>query len=476
MIFSKTNSARKTLNSFIHHRTRLPAIVWSLVLSIYAYSKVVGYAKGYPSYASRLQFASSMTKTNGLSAIVGPAHNIQTIIGYTAWIVYIITLLCGIIWVTLMATKQLRGNEQSGRFDLVLSGEISLKQLTVSIVNGMIKSTALFFGILTILTIGLGRISSVNIGARPLITYTLAIWLGILLFMSIATVCSQLMSSRKSAANLAFLVLGISFALKAIADTSSIKWLLDISFLGWFEKLNPLLGINYIWLVPIILSTIIFYCLGIYLASKRELNQSWFNRPANEKPHLRLLGSLGLLSIKFNRGTVITWSLVLLGLNLVYGLLTKAAVSAISGSSSYVKALDTLSKTSRFNGLNEYTSAIFFVDMIIVTIYVASCLNSTRNEELNGYAFNILTSPISRVRYLTSRLVVETSGLILIGLSLSLGFYVGGWLSSSPLIGICSLITAGLNSVVPAFIVFGVGLLVYGFLPRISSVAVYVEI
>jgi ABC-2 type transport system permease protein len=466
-------SAASVFSSFSWRRSRVSAIVWSLILAFYTYAKVVGYAKAYSTQAQREQFAVLMAKTTGLNVIVGPANNLQSVGGYTVWATYVIMLVLGSIWAILTVTKNTRGDEQEGRFDVALSGRLKLSSFTFSIFNGLLKSLVLFGLILAIFMVGLSKVSGVDINATALLIYALVICAGIGLFMTLSLFSAQLMPTRRSALGLAMGFLGLSFILKALGDTTSLKWMLDTSPLGWFEKLSPIQNTHYVWLVPIGLLALVAYSSALWVASKRDLNESWIKDNLSARSHLRLLGSLPAMALRFGRGTIITWGLIMASLGLFYGLLTKSAVAAISSSSGYLNAINHLSSGALMTATGAYVSAVFFINMILFTLFTASVVSNFKREELSGHDSNVLIQPVSRTRYLGSKVVLQIIGLVCVSIVTSLSFWAGAALTGNHIIGSVSLITAGLNAAVPALLVLAAGTLVFGRLPRASVLVCY---
>jgi ABC-2 type transport system permease protein len=69
-------TARKALRS---------GALWGVVFGIYVASQALAYASTYKTRAERDALSKSFTSSGGLNALVGPAHQLNTVAGYTAW-------------------------------------------------------------------------------------------------------------------------------------------------------------------------------------------------------------------------------------------------------------------------------------------------------------------------------------------------------------------------------------------------------
>jgi ABC-2 type transport system permease protein len=107
-------TARKALRS---------GLVWGCVFGAYVVANALTYASAYKTQASRDALAKSFTTAGGLNALIGPVHQINTVAGYTAWKSVGILSVLGAIWALLLATKVMRGEEDAGRWELLLSGQ-----------------------------------------------------------------------------------------------------------------------------------------------------------------------------------------------------------------------------------------------------------------------------------------------------------------------------------------------------------------
>lgn len=114
--------------------------------------------------------------------------------------------------------------------------------------------------------------------------------------------------------------------------------------------------------------------------------------------------------------------------------------------------------------------------MIMLLFFSAYCINHARNEEAEGYLDNFIVGPVSRVKWLLGKLTYAGLAILIIAVLAAIATWIGAANVHSSTITIHSMLLAGLNSVPAALLLLGIGVFVFGFLPRLTSAAVYAGI
>ncbi len=111
--------------------------VWGYVFGLTVASSAWGYASAYKTAAQRARVASLFGSSTGLAAINGPARQIQTVAGYTVWKSLMFLMIVGAVWGLLTGTKLLRGEEDAGRWELLLAGQTTRRGATGQALSGL---------------------------------------------------------------------------------------------------------------------------------------------------------------------------------------------------------------------------------------------------------------------------------------------------------------------------------------------------
>ena len=102
--------------------SRVRDISYASMFALVAYANVVGYRSAYPTLAAREGFVHAFGSNASVRLFYGEPHELLSIGGYTAWRVGGSLAIVAAIWGMLAAVRALRGEEDSGRQELVLSG------------------------------------------------------------------------------------------------------------------------------------------------------------------------------------------------------------------------------------------------------------------------------------------------------------------------------------------------------------------
>ena len=465
-------SPQTVIGRFVAKRTIYSAVLWALVFGAYVASKASGYANLYPTLQDRLKFLASFSSNIGINAILGLPHNVETVAGFTAWNCLMILTIIGSIWAFLLATKKFRGEEEAGRWELLLSGQTTARRATVNVLAGLSMCLAVFFGVTAITFIATGRLHNVDFNTSAALFFALAATAGAAMFIAIGTFISQLMPTRSRAAGVSAAIFGIFFLLRAAADITSLHWLLNLSPLGWIEKLQPLFGSRWVWFIPIIVLVLILSILTVWIAGERDLGASIFADKDTAKAHTRFLNGPLAMSIRLTWAKTLSWALGLGIFSFFFGILTKSAAQAISASANEGKYIDRLVHAQQLSLATTFIGVIFFILMPLIMAYVASAVGAMRNDEAEGYLDNLLVRPVSRLRWLYDRISLIIMAVLIVGIFSAICSWAGAAIQHNG-IAFHSYITAGINAIVPAIFTLGIGIFALGFMPRLTTIIAY---
>ena len=458
---------------FVFFQTLRGAVFLALIFAIFVGVKALGYVAAYPDAHSRAMIASSFSSDIGISAILGVANNIQTVSGFVAWNCTMVMIIIGSIWAMLLATQTFRGEEESGHWELLLAGQTTARQAAGNALLGLGGSLVALYIVMALAFIFIGHDNSVGFGAGAAAFFALAVVAGCAQFLAIGAVASQLMPTRSRASSLGLIIFVIAFFLRASADTTSALYLLNYSPLGWIEKLQPLGNTQPLWLIPIFALTTILCLIAIYLAGKRDLNGSFFADQDTAKPNYALLNSPIGSFIRLTWGNSLSWLLSIVAGTLFFSLLTKAATQALNTSTSAQHIFDKLANTAQNLGALAFLSIALFLMMIAIMCYAASAVGAIRADEADGFLDNLLVRPVSRVRWLVERVALIVVTTIVAGLLVGLSCWAGLHNQHDITISWHTLLIAGLNTIAPAVLILGIGILTLSIMPRLTAIVSY---
>ena len=145
------------------------------------------------------------------------------------------------------------------------------------------------------------------------------------MFLAVGALASQLAATRRQASAYAGAALGVSYALRMVADSGTgLDWLRWVSPLGWVEQLQPLTAPHPFALLPI---------AGlVWRAELVHRSPGGGARPRSEArsltvrarlPHTRLCSGPAGLDIRLMRSTLVGWGVAIAAYGLLLGLVAK---------------------------------------------------------------------------------------------------------------------------------------------------------
>ena len=162
-----------------------------------------------------------------------------------------------------------RGGGPADAGSCLLSGRTTRGGATAQALGGLGAGVFTLWAIAGARTIVSGLDSRVNIAAGQGLYFALAMVATAVMFLAVGAFASQLAATRRQAASYAASVLGVSYAVRVIADAGlGLHGLIWASPLGWVEELQPLTAPQPLALLPIAAFTAVLAAAAVRLARR----------------------------------------------------------------------------------------------------------------------------------------------------------------------------------------------------------------
>jgi ABC-2 type transport system permease protein len=446
--------------------------LWGALFGLLVWNEAVGYHANFPTTAARQSFAHTIGASPALAAVIGPARNVDTIGGFVAWRMFGLLIIVGAVWGLLTATRLLRGEEDAGRWELLLAGRTSRRHAAGQAIGGLALGFVALWAFTAALTVAAGVRSSVGFPASASLFYATAGTASAAIFLSIGALTSQLSATRREANGLAALVFAAAYLVRMVADfRSGLGWLRWASPLGWVENLSPLTGSRPLALVPITLLVASTTWAAVIVAGRRDVGAGVLDRPGAASAGTRWLGGPGGLVVQLERWVAVSWLVGLGLLAIVFGVVARSAGEANVGVGTVQQAVNRLGGHAA-SGATVWIGYEFLYVAALVAFAAAGQVSAMRGEEGEAYLDNLLARPVSRRRWLAGRLAFASVFVVAAGVAAGVGAWLGVASRHGDL-GLATMVGAGVNAAAPALVVVGVGTLLYGLAPRLAVPVLY---
>ena len=308
--------------AFRDARTR--TVAFAYLFLIYAYIQPAGFAHAYPTLADRLAFARSFAGNDALRLFYGYPYDPVTVGGYSAWRVGGTLAIAAAVFGIFAAVRALRGEEDTGRMELVLAGVLRRRTAYLAALSAIAAGVLLLWLAETVGFVFAGLPTGESAYLALATTSVIPVYVGV------GALVSQLAPTRRMALELGNALVGVSLLLRVVADTSSgASWLRWLTPLGWAEELRPFTSSQQplALLLPLGASALLLTAAAKIYAG-RDVGTGVLPARDSASPRLRLLSSPLAQGLRSERGTILAWLLSVGGFAFILGAVSTSITSA----------------------------------------------------------------------------------------------------------------------------------------------------
>ncbi|EIF00923.1 ABC transporter permease [Saccharomonospora glauca] len=445
-------------------RDRLFLPLWTIVVATLPAVSAGAYEQLYPDPAQRASLTSSLGDNPSISLLYGPAYDLSTAGGFTAWrfgttLSVFVALVC--VFTTVRHTRR---EEETGRQELLSSTVVGRHAaLTAALV--VCGGFALLAGLATAVAATVA-----GIAATGAFAFGLGLTAVALVFTGVAAVTAQLAEYSRTANGLAGAALGVAFALRAVGDSAEVTWLSWLSPIGWSVHVRPFAGDRFEVLLLPLAVTGVLVAVAYALQRRRDVGLGLLPSalgPAHAGSRLR---STFALATRLHRAMLTGWVVGFAALGVLFGALA-SDIGEIVGDNERMR--EVLARMGGSQGvIDAYLASTANVLGMVAALYVVQAALRARAEETATRAEPLLTTGVSRLRWLAGHLVFVFGGgaaLLLvsgIGMGLAHGVRAGDVAGQAP-----DVLVACLVQLPAVFVVGGAAVALFGVLPSRTGAA-----
>jgi|JI10StandDraft_1071094.scaffolds.fasta_scaffold08839_10 ABC-2 type transport system permease protein len=321
----------------------------------------------------------------------------------SVWILILVAVL-GVM----MTTRHTRAEEETLRAELVRSAPVGRHAAAVAGMAAVAVAQLLLAGAVAALLVATGY------GAAGAAAFGAALFGVGMAFAAISLVAGQVASTSRAANGLALAALGAAFVIRAVGDVQG-GWLSWASPIHWGQAVRAYAGERWLALaVPLVVCAALVTIAGS-LADRRDFGGGLLaQRPGRAEATARLAGPIGL-ALRLHRGAAVGWAVGVAALGVFYGIVADEAEQMLVDNP---QMADYLAGLGGGSIVDAFLATGTLVIGLLAGGYLVSAVLRMRAEETAGRVDPLLAAPMSRVRWVTSHLVVAMSAavaLLLIG-------------------------------------------------------------
>ncbi|NOL44883.1 ABC transporter permease [Kribbella sandramycini] len=445
----------------ILRRDRVVLPLWIVVLCAIPMSFASTYGELFPTAESRLSYANNA----GFITLYGELEG--TSLGeFVTWRLGFVPLMVGLIGL-LTVIRHTRVEEESGRSEL-LGSSVAGRHAGLAAALLTTFGANLLLGVL--LALGMYSQGFALAGSFALgLEFAGCGWV----FAAVGAVAAQLTANAGTARGIAIGVLGASFVLRAVGDTSGhadgpLAWLSWLSPVGWAQRIHPY-GANRWWVgILLLLATVALVVAAVQLAVRRDVGSGLL--PARLGPAEGSLGSPFGLAWRLHRGLLIAWTSAFVLLGLLFGGVAEGVGDLMRDDPAIQEIFQRMGGAAGL--IDSYLVGVMMIIGLIAAAYAVQATLRLRVEETSGRAEPVLATATGRLQWAASHLVFSLLGpaVALLGAGAATGLTYGMAVDD---VGhqVGRLVGAALVQLPAVWLLAALTLALFGLLPRLSPAA-----
>jgi len=442
---------------------RVRLVLWIVAIPAITYATASAFRELYPTVESRLALPLTLANAPALVALTGPPFDLSSIGGLTAWrsggFGAVLLAMMGFLTVN----RHTRAEEEAGRLELIGSGSVGRFAPLAAALSTAFGASLIVGALVCLGLVSLGE------PAMGSIALGLAFAGAGCMFAAVAATTAQLTAGARAAAGMTASLIGVSFLLRAIGDSSGPQWLSWLSPIGWTQQVRPFSGERW-WVFGLMAGfCIVFVGISFALLTRRDLGSGLL--PARPGPASAPdLDSALKLAWRLHRGVIASWVTAVAMMGATFGTIAES-IGSLLDDNPQLKAI-----FEAMGGEQNLTDAFFASIMGVVGLlagaYAIQATLRIRSEEVNLRAEPVLATKVTRVRWVAGHLVFAALGSCLLTIAAGVGAgLVHGLRTSSVSGSLTKLIAGGAVQLPAVFVLVGLTLLLIGFVPRWAAAA-----
>lgn len=387
-------------------RDRIILPIWIVLLGITPSSSAGTFEALYPTAAERAGLTASMGANPSIAVIYGPAFDLSSAGGFTAWRLGGFLALLIALQAVFTVTRHTRAEEDSGRAELLASAVVGrYAALTAAVLVS--AGTSVLIGLIeTAMMIGadLPAAGAIALGGATAATG--------LVFTAIAAVAVQVAEYSRTANGIGATAVGIAFLLRAVGDsTSDASWVSWLSPIGWAQQVRAFAGERWwVLLLPLVAAVVIGAC-GYALLPRRDVGTGILPPRPGPAEAARSLRSPFALAWRLHRGPLIGWLVGTAVCAAVFGSIASGIGDLVGQSEQAKEIFQRMGGTDAL--VDAFMAAMANMFAMVIALYGVQAALRMRTEETAIRVEPLLATGVGRLRWAAGHLVFAFAGTAL---------------------------------------------------------------
>ncbi|URM94560.1 hypothetical protein LUW76_09645 [Actinomadura madurae] len=432
----------------------------ALAVAFYVVVEVFTYEQTYPDLAERQRLA-TLSDDPAMRMTQGIPHGVDAPGGFVVWDAgWVLAAVVG-IWAMLVAGRLLRGEEESGRAELVLAAPVRPAR-AVAVQIGVLAGAALAVGASAAVPLAM-----MGTGVAGSMLFGLGLAAFAAVFAAAAAVAAQIFQVRRRVTGVSAAVFGALFLLRMAANSSDARgWLRWLTPFGWLDDLHPYRDPNWTALAVLLAAPVVLGGVAVALRTRRDTAGALIIEQDDARARLRLLGNPAAFAWRGTRGMLAGWMLGIAAYAFVVGALIATVLEFVADAPNYKRVLERLGWDAG-DVADGFVGVMGILIGLLIALYACWRIGAARAEEAAGRLDHVLVRPVTRRRWLGGHVLLTLVSALLLALAAAIAMWAGAAATSAD-IGLTDTLAATFNPLPVAALAAGLAVILLGAWPRLT--------
>ncbi|MGC4815669.1 ABC transporter permease [Micromonospora sp. DT228] len=326
--------------------------------------------------------------------------------GFTVWRVGTFVAVLLAAWAILATTRTTRGEEDAGRWDVLLAGRVPLREVVARHL-GAVVIVPLAGGVAVAVVLLLA-------GTDPAGAAVHGAGVGVLglFFVAVAGLAAQVFPTRTAATGTAVAVLGAALLMRMVGDgLSGLGWLRWLSPFGLLALSEPYARNRIVPLLILLAAAVLMAGVAVAAAGRRDVRGGLIAVAAGRRPRLMLLSGVGAFAVRRMLRPLTGWAVGIGAYYLLIGFTTVSVTEFLTGNPALAEEAARAGFTA-LGAVEGFAATLFALLALPVGGFAAVRVSAFVAAE-NSRILTLLTAqPVTRIRLLAAEIAATAAGAI----------------------------------------------------------------
>jgi ABC-2 type transport system permease protein len=395
-----------------------------------------------------------------IRTLFGEPHALDTAGGFTVWRTGTVVAVLVAMWGLLAATRVMRGEEDAGRWDLLLAGRLAVARVVARHVAVLVAAAFMMGAAVAAALLAVGTDPD---GA---LLHGLGIALTGCFFVGAGGLAGQIWPARSAATGAAVALLVAGLLARMVGDgVVALSWLRWLTPFGLLELSQPYAGDDWPPVIPLAVAAAAVVFAGPAAAVRRDLRGGWVNPPVGRPPRLSLLGSVPAFAVRRTLRPLAGWSLGIAAYCLLIGLIAESMTRFLTENGQFAAAA-AQAGFADLGSVKGYAGTLLTLLAVPIGVFAAVRIATLASDETGGRLTQLYAQPVTRRTVAGSEAATGAGGATVLALVAATSLWLGTAVAGADLPWTAAL-AGGVNGLPITALCVGAALLALGLTPRL---------